>query len=66
MSTESIDHFMDALERMIDAQDDMWEEEKYSNHKMIWKIKDERYVPAREDAKRALIQFIREEIGRLS
>lgn len=66
MSTESIDHFMDALERMIDAQDDMWEEEKYSNHKQMWKIKEERYVPAREDAKRALIQFIRDEIGRLS
>jgi len=66
MSTESIDHFMDALERMIDAQDDMWEEEKYSNHKQMWKIKEERYVPAREEAKRALIQFIRDEIGRLS
>lgn len=66
MSAESIDHFMDALERMIDAQDDMWEEEKYSNHNLMLKIKDERYDPAREDAKRALIQFIREEISRLS
>lgn len=66
MSTESIDHFMDALERMIDAQDDMWEEEKYSNHKQMWKIKEERYVPAREDAKHALQELIREEIRRLS
>ncbi len=66
MSTEPIDRFMDALERMIDAQDDMWEEEKYSNHNEMLKIQEQRYLPSREDAKQALQEVIREEIRRLS
>lgn len=53
MSTEHVDKFLDALERMIDAQDDMWEEEKYSNYRERDKIKDEKYTPAKQDAREA-------------
>jgi len=53
MSTEHIDQFLDALERMIDAQDDMWEEEKYSNYREREKIQEEKYIPAKQDAREA-------------
>ena len=53
MSTEYIDKFLDAIERMIDAQDDMWEEEKYSNYREMHKIKEEKYIPAKHDAREA-------------
>ena len=55
---ESIDKFIGALEEMIDARDDMWEEEKYSNYHHMWKIKNERYVPARDMLREALYDFI--------
>lgn len=63
---DPLDMFMDALGEMIDAQDDMWQEEKYSNHKEMWRIQDERYEPAREKAKSFLRECIRKEISRLS
>lgn len=53
MSTEHIDQFLDALERMIDAQDEMWEEEKYSNYREREKIQEEKYIPAKQDAREA-------------
>ena len=30
---ESIDKFIESLEEMIDARDDMWQEEKFCNYK---------------------------------
>ena len=65
-STDPFDRFMDALERMIDAQDDMWEEEKYSNYRQRDDIKESRYTPAKEDARVAFKEAVREEISRLS
>lgn len=55
---ENIDKFIESLEEMIDARDDMWEEEKYSNYKHAWKIKNERYNPARENLRESLKEFI--------
>lgn len=57
---ESIDKFIESLEEMIDARDDMWEEEKYSNWRQVLKIKQDRYSPARERMKSALHDFILE------
>lgn len=62
----SFDRFMDAMEKMIDAQDDMWQEEKYHNHKQMWEIKATRYEPAREEARRAFQQAVREEIHQMN
>ena len=59
---ESIDKFIDALEEMIDARDDMWEEEKYSNWRHMWAIKNDRYLPAKDKMKDALHDFIVEVI----
>jgi hypothetical protein len=59
---ENIDKFIESLEEMIDARDDMWEEEKYSNYKQMWKIKEERYLPAKAKLREALYDFIAEVI----
>jgi len=59
---ENIDKFIESLEEMIDARDDMWEEEKYSNYKQMWKIKEERYLPAKAKLREALHDFIAEVI----
>ena len=54
----TIDKFIDSLEEMIDARDDMWDEEKYSNYREMWKIKNERYLQAKEALKEALYDFV--------
>lgn len=59
---ESIDKFITSLEEMIDARDDMWQEEKYHNHNQMWKITEERYLPARKQLREALYDFIAEVI----
>jgi hypothetical protein len=58
----TIDKFIESLEEMIDARDDMWEEEKYSNYREMWKIKNERYIPAKEMLKETLYNFVIEVI----
>jgi hypothetical protein len=65
-SDDPYDRLLDALYNMVDALDDMWWEEEYYNVREVWKIKDERYHPAREAVKQALRDVIRQEIGRLS
>jgi hypothetical protein len=47
---------------MIDARDDMWQEEKYHNHKQMWEIKELRYDPARKQLRKSLYNFIAEVI----
>ena len=53
-----IDQFIEALEKMIDARDDMWQEEKYHNLKEFIKIEEERYAPAKEKVRAYLYQVI--------
>ena len=55
---ENIDKFIVALEEMIDARDDMWEEEQHHNYKKQIQIEDERYKPARENLREALYDFV--------
>jgi hypothetical protein len=55
---DNIDKFINALEEMIDARDDMWEEEKHHNLRHMLAIKEERYLPAREQLKQAIHNFI--------
>ena len=62
LKADNIDKFINALEEMIDARDDMWQEEKYHNHRQMWDIKEKRYLPAREQLKAALYDFVTEVI----
>lgn len=60
LQADNIDKFINALEEMIDARDDMWEEEKHHNFRHMWAIKEKRYLPAREELKEAIRDFIAE------
>jgi hypothetical protein len=53
-----IDFLIEALEEMIDARDDMWQEEKYHNHKQMLEISEKRYVPAKNKFKNFLTEII--------
>jgi len=56
---ELLEKMLASMERMIDAQDDMWEEEKYSNYRERNKIKEEVFLPAKEEFKDYLIAVIK-------
>ena len=62
LKATNIDKFIESLEEMIDARDDMWEEEKYSNYRQLQEIREKRYLPARKQLKAALYDFIVEVI----
>jgi hypothetical protein len=47
---------------MIDARDDMWQEEKFCNYRHMNQIMETRYIPARVELKEALHNFIIEVI----
>ena len=55
---ELLEQMLLAMERMIDAQDDMWEEEKYSNYRYRDKIKQEVFLPAKEEFKQLFIEVV--------
>lgn len=56
--TEHIDDFLEALDEMMDARDDMWEEEKYCNYGEVLSIKEKKYKPAREKARQYLHSLV--------
>lgn len=62
LKASNIDKFIESLEEMIDARDDMWQEEKYCNYKQMVDIGEKRYYPARKLLKEALHDFIVEVI----
>jgi acyl carrier protein phosphodiesterase len=57
-STEIMEELIDSLEKMIDAQDDMWEESKYANYREMNKIRDERLDPAKQEFKSKLDEYL--------
>jgi len=57
-SSEILEDLLKSLEDMIDAQDDMWQEEKYHNHKQLIQIREERLVPAKREFKKHLDDYI--------
>lgn len=62
LKTDNINKFISALEEMIDARDDMWQEEKFCNYRHMNQIMETRYIPARVELKEALHNFIIEVI----
>jgi hypothetical protein len=57
-SSEILEDLINSLEKMIDAQDDAWEEEKYSNYREMRKIRDEVLEPAKTSFKQYLDEYI--------
>lgn len=52
------DELLEALEEMIDAKDEMWEEEQNCNYRWRDKIKEEKYAPARKEFKRQFDEYM--------
>jgi hypothetical protein len=61
---QTIDKFIEALEEMIDARDDMWKQEEYHNHREFLKIEEERYNPAKELVRSYLKRVIEETLSK--
>ena len=65
---DAIDDLLDSIERMIDAKDDIHEEDKYSNYRQVMSIKTDRYIPAREQARERLraviVDIVRQEMSK--
>lgn len=60
LQKDNIDKFIESLEEMIDARDDIWQEEKFCNYRQAEKIRDDRYFPARKQLRKSLYNFITE------
>jgi hypothetical protein len=60
---DNFEKFLQALEDFVDARDDMWEEEKYSNVKEMNKIKFERVEPAKERMRQHFNMAVKEAIN---
>ena len=56
---DDIDRFIEALEEMIDARDDMWEEERHCNYRATHRIEEERYIPAKEKLRFFLVEIVK-------
>jgi hypothetical protein len=61
--TDHFEQFLEALENFVDARDDMWEEEKYSNVNLMNKIRIERVEPAKQRMREAFNRAVREAIN---
>lgn len=57
-SSEILEDLIDSLEKIIDAQDDIWGEEQKYNYREVWKIKDDRLIPAKAEFKKFLDDYI--------
>ena len=55
---DPFDKFVEALENMIDAQDEMFEEEKNCNYRHRLKIMEEKYSPARQAMREAFYEAV--------
>ena len=55
---DPFDKFVQALEDMIDAQDEMFEEEKYSNYRQRLSIFEQKYMPAKEAMREAFYEAV--------
>jgi hypothetical protein len=65
MSNEELfERLVLALEKMTDAQDDMWQEEQYANYRFRDKIREEQFMPARKEFKEAFDQYVDNRIER--
>ena len=57
---DPFDTFVNALEEMIDAQDEMFEEEKHCNYRQKLKIMEEKYLPAKLQMREAFNKAVRQ------
>ena len=58
---DNIDLFIESLEKMMDAKDEMWENEKYHNWRVSENIRIVKYEPARLTLKEMVRKMIEAE-----
>lgn len=58
---DNIDLFIESLEKMMDAKDEMWENEKYHNWRISENIRIVKYEPARLTLKEMVRKMIEAE-----
>lgn len=58
---DNIDLFIESLEKMMDAKDEMWENEKYHNWRISENIRIVKYEPARLTLKEIVRKMIEAE-----
>jgi hypothetical protein len=63
-SDDLFDELLESLEEMIDAKDEMWEEEQNCNYRWRDKIKEEKYGPARTAFKKYFDDYLDDRIRR--
>ena len=63
MQNDPFEKFLEALEDFVDARDDMWQEERYSNVKEMNKIKAERVDPAKQRMRDAFNKAVKAAIN---
>jgi len=59
-----IDRLIESMEEMIDARDDMWDEEQHHNYRAEMKIREERYEPAKIKLKFFLTEIVKTIVDR--
>jgi hypothetical protein len=59
---DNLDKLIKSLEQMIDARDDMYEEDKYSNYREVLKIREERYNPSKKEVRDLLEAVIKDTV----
>jgi len=59
---DNLDKLINSLEQMIDARDDMYEEDKYANYREVLKIREEKYNPSKKEVRDLLEAVIKDAV----
>jgi len=59
---DNLDKLINSLEQMIDARDDMYEEDKYANYREVLKIREEKYNPSKKEVRDLLEAVIKDTV----
>lgn len=59
---DPIERLVSALETIITTKIKIQEEKSYSNHREVWKLREQVYDPAREELKNLLREIVKPDI----
>lgn len=59
---DNIDKLIVSLEKMIEAKDDMWQEDQFCNYHEVRKVREERYNPSKNEVRNLLEAVIKDTV----
>ena len=59
---DNIDKLIVSLEKMIEAKDDMWQEDQFCNYQEVRKVREERYNPSKNEVRNLLEAVIKDTV----